>query len=392
MRQSAFCRGVGLLIFVGSLFMVACQKNQEPDARGPVTDQRDGREEGRTFLQQLGLKAGDSARMVITEAINSLDKPGLQTIEVAEGERIWVFPMNTAVKLQFGLSRFSPDKQRMVVLRSKAGKFTTGNIIEFDPLPGGGKLEGESLKQYLVKGRLEVDGTLTSYSLGGALLGRYSFRNGDIETYAVPQERKQGPMQAGSGSAWSSDCTYYFLLVYSGGDLVATQLLSYTCETSGTCGDYMLDCGSGGGGGGTGTSVPEDCSDVESKLGGTAQSGAVKSAFILNQTDIRKKSYKWMIYKQSLGMFAFYSHEIATHRRVNGVWRFESLVHQTISKEGFIPIGTADVTLNTAVSHVGLYNAIMELNCTYTTTFSCKELKYSGSRNFSAVKNFHVND
>jgi hypothetical protein len=77
---------------------------------------------------------------------------------------------------------------------------------------------------------------------------------------------------------------------------------------------------------------------------------------------------------------------------VNGEWRWESLVHESISKTGVTIGATVDCILHKATPEVGIYNAIMALDYDIRYSFTCKGVPVNISQAYTTAHNFNVND
>ena len=59
-------------------------------------------------------------------------------------------------------------------------------------------------------------------------------------------------------------------------------------------------------------------------------------------------------------------------KQSNGNWKWQSLNHTTISRQGTVVGGTVTCSLNAAISEVGLYNAGMKLAYNIDASVVCK--------------------
>lgn len=157
------------------------------------------------------------------------------------------------------------------------------------------------------------------------------------------------------------------------------------------CMCYLLGiCGDGGGG-----EDPEECNNALTDLVGSIQdaSGPTEVTLELDGQEIRKKDYKWKLAQGGFNTgLAFYSHETGTHKKVNGQWRWDALEHKGISRTGVIIGGSVTCDLNSATPTIGIYNAGLALDVTFTFSLVCQGFPISSTIDKHYERYFNVND
>ena len=88
--------------------------------------------------------------------------------------------------------------------------------------------------------------------------------------------------------------------------------------------------------------------------------------------ETRTKVYVWKFYSQNQGMWYFESAEKGTHIKVNNVWKWKSLTHESITRSGFIVGGSVDCLLVSATATLGTYWAAMELKYKIKVDLICQ--------------------
>jgi len=146
--------------------------------------------------------------------------------------------------------------------------------------------------------------------------------------------------------------------------------------------------GFGGGGGGTG---PCDVSAWSSAV--TSATDLESISMINDGQETRTKTYVWVFAKGVLNStLRWKSHETGVHYKDNNEWKWQSLVHNSVSKVGVVIGGTLNCDVNSAIATIGIYNAIMAIDYTFTWSFFCGKSPISNSENKTSAKAFNVND
>ncbi|MCX6315997.1 MAG: hypothetical protein NTW29_01800 [Bacteroidetes bacterium] len=197
---------------------------------------------------------------------------------------------------------------------------------------------------------------------------------------------------------WQQDCT---LSIYSDG--MITQectnwyntgecwMEAWCTEGGDPCELAGLGCGGDDDGGGEGP----DCDARQLESEGVAVSEQISSQ-LMSQTPVtRTKKYHWVIYKQNQNFWKFISHEAGVHVKTNSTinpWKWQSLEHVSISKEGAWSGGEVDCTLNTSDTQLGLYWSSIELNYTITASAICRGFPIGGSSTHTSAKIIGINE
>jgi len=169
------------------------------------------------------------------------------------------------------------------------------------------------------------------------------------------------------------------------------QVIGITCSGNGGGGhegvlpDY-------GGGGDPVEEESKDCSESVTNLSGVITNELEGVTLGSSDANTRTQYYAWVIYKQNWGLWKFTSHEKGVHIFINNEWRWQSLTHENITLSGFAVGGTLECNVINSLSEIGLYNALMVLNCNFRGTAVCKGIPVSYSKDFPARKLLNVND
>lgn len=133
---------------------------------------------------------------------------------------------------------------------------------------------------------------------------------------------------------------------------------------------YDLCTGNYNGAGGT---VPEiNCEALAGNLQGGPVSISQGFGNISENQSTRTKLYSWIFYKQTQNLWFFVSHETGVHKKSpNGVWKWLSLTHTSISRNGFVIGGVINCILNSAIPEVGIFHAGMKLAYTIDASAIC---------------------
>lgn len=158
---------------------------------------------------------------------------------------------------------------------------------------------------------------------------------------------------------------------------------------------YVNSCPNGGGSGGVDEGSEEEKLEIKAKqkLEDLVASGLEKSdpcgvVNISGDSNSRIKEYCWIFYGTSNGSWFFKSYERGTHTKINNpdpnlAWKWESLQHLSITREGFVTGGDVICTLNSTNAIIGSYNSGMVLNYNIESKVS-----YAGY-NFSDIRTHH---
>lgn len=196
---------------------------------------------------------------------------------------------------------------------------------------------------------------------------------------------------------WQMDCT---LNIYPDGMITQDCTdwyntgecwMEYWCEEGGDpCELAGIGCG-GDEGGGEGP----DCEVVQQESEGISVSDDLSSQNVSETATTRTKKYHWTIYKQNQGLWKFTSHESGVHVKTTSTtnpWKWQSLDHTNVSREGVWSGGTVDCTVNTSDVQLGLYWASMELNYTITASAICRGFPLGSSTTHTSARIININD
>ncbi len=194
---------------------------------------------------------------------------------------------------------------------------------------------------------------------------------------------------------WQQDCT---MSIY--GDGMITEectgwyntgecWMEYWCEGGGDpCDLAGIGCEDPGG-------DEPDCDAMQQESEGASVSEEISSETVSASATIRTKKYHWVIYKQNQNLWKFTSHESGVHIKTTNVanpWKWQSLEHINVSKEGVWTGGVIDCTVNTSDVALGLYWAAMDLNYTITASAICRGTPLGGSGTYHSAKIIGINE
>lgn len=136
-------------------------------------------------------------------------------------------------------------------------------------------------------------------------------------------------------------------------------------------------CSSGGGDGGGGSDgggTAEDPELAEAKKVIMAQnaSQATSTALIEETATTRKKTYEWRFLENSFGMWHYTSTEEGTHVKSGDEWKWSSLTHKGIGRQGLTLGASITVEIKNSTPTVGIYNAGMTLYYNYSSSMLFK--------------------
>jgi hypothetical protein len=270
---------------------------------------------------------------------------------------------------------------RLLILKNKESGLIQAALMRV--FSGNGRIpEGMSY----AKRSDEFSGNIFFTDLDANFVNGWMYESGKIikksfGSWILPEEKVAPP---------SDDCYTYQVNWYE-------QTCYYYTDGSSECtawefifSSYVTYCTGGGAGG---YEEPEvNCDSISEVTSGSAVSEPAEAVLIQDDGETRIKKYDWIFHRNSFGLWAFHSHEKGVHKRVNGEWRWESLVHESISKTGVTIGATVDCILHKATPEVGIYNAIMALDYDIRYSFTCKGVPVNISQAYTTAHNFNVND
>ncbi len=163
---------------------------------------------------------------------------------------------------------------------------------------------------------------------------------------------------------------------------------SYSWSESTIVGSFCTTPNIGGGG----ESSP--CSNTLAALLQGSSLSEPAAVNILSEGPItRTKTYTWKFYKQNQGLWYFESAEKGVQVKVNNVWKWQSLTHESITRSGVVVGGSIDCLLVTATPTLGQFWAAMELKYKIKADVLCQGSPVSStSQTKTSVNYFNVND
>lgn len=228
------------------------------------------------------------------------------------------------------------------------------------------------------------NGAVIKYSIDGSFLSASHFADGErttaedrIATRKQAEEtNRDNPGQQNivpvNCNGNPTVCIDWYWQTFEDGVLISEEYVFTSCECE----------GSGGGGNGDNTNCYADLDAFK----GAPTSESLGATITYESSDTRTITYPWVFYKSSTGpltYWGFSSYEQGTHKKdASGVWKWESLVHQNITKFGIVVGGSVTCTLGSATPQVGVYNAGMELYYTMNAAIICKGFPLGAEYNF----------
>jgi len=138
-----------------------------------------------------------------------------------------------------------------------------------------------------------------------------------------------------------------------------------------------------GGGGGCMCAAPDPDPSCEMSMGKITSEEASQSVSETVGTEsggTRPAEYKWVFLKNAYGLWWFTSVEDGVHKKVGNEWRWESLKHRGILKDG-IYVGTqVSCSIESTNPTVGTYAAGMQLTYQFNSSMICKGFPISADR------------
>ncbi|MBK8608587.1 MAG: hypothetical protein IPL84_01160 [Chitinophagaceae bacterium] len=148
----------------------------------------------------------------------------------------------------------------------------------------------------------------------------------------------------------------------------------------------------GGGGGNNGPSSEEVADAAIANVLNSASATSVQLSSVTQQKvpELRVRLYTWKCL-QTMGWYLV-SHEKGVHKKVNGVWVWESLENQGVSSNGMAVGVTLNASLNYANATVGVYNATMNLGINLAVSVTVLGIPITHNRDFSTAITYNIND
>ena len=292
-----------------------------------------------------------------------------------------IVPMQYAkplyIKTNFGNgSTLSIENQSQLwIYTDVSGKYKADVRIE---LPDKTYQEGssKSFTGYL----LEQDWT-------GNSIATYLYKNGKVSLL------KKNPLPLNSNNTMNREGNICYIVNWYQCDYIANGV-GYNCQLLYSeyipCDSDEDDEEGGGGGGG---SQPGTCNTSEWSSAVTGATDLESISTVGEGPETRTKSYVWVFAKGTFNpTLRWKSHETGVHFRDSNEWKWQSLTHNSVSKVGVVIGGSLQCDVNSATPTLGIYNAIMAIDYTFTWSYVCGGSPINGSENKISAKPFNVND
>lgn len=361
-------------LFAGLLFVLSsCKKQSIPDeiTAGPTRPAENvvdvqAANLVRTWLTNQHSAADAEKSDRIRQLEEKLDFAGMRVKRLHAEKQLLVVPIRP------GLSTI-PDNAGMNVLllqQDESGNIRGGNIVQYTAQNPFNETKPDVVLAMYDAHAKSNTANYSFLTIAGHAFRKISYQAGRIQSYSTLQKNGPGAATKPSQDPISPDqiCTDWYWVTttyYADGHTETTSKFAYrTCETT-----------SGGG-------PQEDCSAKEDEIEGYSTSESLSQAILTQTAKTRVKTYSWVFFKQSFGMWRFVSHEEGTHTFVNNEWIWKSLVHKSVSKEGLSIGGSLSATVHSAVATVGKYWAAMELVYTIEASIICRGFPIGGSSGY----------
>ena len=182
-------------------------------------------------------------------------------------------------------------------------------------------------------------------------------------------------------------CIDWYWALYNAdtGEIIEETYLYTTCEDP---------CENDGGG----PSPGEDCSSIAEGLEGSTLSESAGSEIVSESATEKQKKYRWVFFRQWMGLWQFTSHENAKFEPTGdptNPWRFKEFTHEKESRQGMMIGGTISCTVNSAEPYIaasGGFAAGMELEYTISMYAVCRGFPINNEVNYTSAKVWSVND
>jgi hypothetical protein len=286
----------------------------------------------------------------------------------------------------------------LILVFENQDSITRGNIIQYISSTNQKTAPINTFYKIFTYNDLDCSGQFTILSIDDYFKYELKFENGKLRSMAW-LNKKNAPKNSSGRMAECIDWYLQLWYVWSDGSMTfISETYVYT-----TCGEdcaqprvangrnYGTNC-SGGGNGAAGGGT-EYCNAAEWSTGVTGATDLESSIIESEASETRTKTYVWVFAKGTFNpSLKWKSHETGIHIKENGVWKWQSLTHNSVSKVGMVTGGSLQCDVNSATPTVGVYNAIMAIDYTFTWSFVCGGSPMSNSSNHTSAKLFNVND
>ncbi|MBK7884308.1 MAG: hypothetical protein IPJ81_11310 [Chitinophagaceae bacterium] len=142
---------------------------------------------------------------------------------------------------------------------------------------------------------------------------------------------------------------------------------------------------------------PNGCASAEATLNNAIQTVAVAekvSILPLSQmANTREFLLPWKFVRHVLNTWSYNSNEHAYHKKVNGVWQWDKLTHESINLVGNTFGVEVNCTILDKIIEVGIYNAGIELKYNIKGSFACEGVPIASNwKEMKSKKIWNIND
>ena len=214
----------------------------------------------------------------------------------------------------------------------------------------------------------------------------------------------------GIGISW--ECWSMSWVDENGGVFVTNWQCSYTIRVTQSAYGWISsnvpdlpEIGGGGGGGGgeggDGLDPGEDCSVLSARIINEALKFTVVNRIqnintISETNETRQREYKWEVCKADNGSWSLTSIEKGVHEKTQNTdpnlrWKWVSLEHQSIGREGFVLGADIEFSERSKLIELGEYVSLIKLGVNIKVTLICKGFPISHEKNANSILIVHAN-
>jgi hypothetical protein len=360
---------IAVTCVTGMLCLNSCrkennQKNNYNEVKTKVTN----------WLNQQKI-TGDLARNSRIDSLNSkLNFPEFHLEEDNDRQQLIVVPIENG--LETINNKGKNPVSVLLLVEDKMGNIKKGNVVQYvtDNEMQAQTFPKNTFTQIYNNKKITANGEFSFLTITDRLLYEIKYRDGKITSFGKSKSKAPNETHSPPRDPYSAPlvCIDWYLIT----------TIYYVDGTTETSEEYLYTtCQSSGDGGGEGGASQENCESELDTISGNAASEDLGVMPTSETATTREKVYTWIFYKQRFGMWSFQSLEKGKHVKTNNEWRWQSLTHQNVAKEGFIIGGSVNCTITANIPNVSTYNAGMELFYTITASAVCKgsPLELSGN-------------
>lgn len=382
------------LLWATLFMLISCKKEnlKEEEPQTPVYENLIPKIKSWLDEQKNGMSTASKAK--IDELKMSVKFEEIRLEKYKDSKEFIIVPVSASFK-SANNGDMNPTSYLVLQFENQES-ITRGNIIQYISSNSQKVVPKNTFYKIFTYQDLDCSGQFTILSIDDYFKYELKFENGKLRSMAW-LNKKNTPKDS---SGRITECIDWYLQLWYVWDDGSMTFISETYVYT-TCGEDCAqprvangrtfnNCGGGTGGGGGGT---EYCDATEWSSGVTGATDLESSVVESETSETRTKTYVWVFAKGTFNpSLKWKSHETGIHIKENGVWKWQSLTHNSVSKVGMVIGGSLQCDVNSATETVGVYNAIMAIDYTFTWSFVCGGSPMSNSSNHTSAKLFNVND